>query len=153
MCLRASSLKVQLDFENSEENLIIWIQGCSKPISKYFIDYLKTNLRKSLVTVQILKNWWCFQSLKYCFKYFFKKEQSLKMPKTALVTIVVLLHLFFSGPDTMLCFLPVLAVGPVIILLAVTEENWFLCKTKQELDSCIWSFNCFSSKLGCVYCS
>lgn len=59
------------------------------------------------------------------------------MPKAAVVTVVVLLHLFSSGPDTMLCFLPVLAEGPVIILLAVTEENRFLCKTRQELDTCI----------------
>lgn len=45
------------------------------------------------------------------------------MPETAVVMLVVLFHLFFSGSDTMLCFLPVLAEGPVIILLAVTEEN------------------------------
>lgn len=46
---RPSFLKARLDFENSEENLIIWIQVCSKPIRKYFIDYLKTNFWKKIV--------------------------------------------------------------------------------------------------------
>lgn len=45
------------------------------------------------------------------------------MPKPAVVITVVLFHLFFSGPDSMLGFLPVSAEGPVIILFAVTEEN------------------------------
>lgn len=48
------------------------------------------------------------------------------MTKTAVVIIVGLLaSLLFSGPDPMLGFLPVLAlgVGPVIILFPVMEEN------------------------------
>lgn len=45
------------------------------------------------------------------------------MAKTAVVIIVVLFNLLFSGPDPMLNLLPVLAEGPVIILFAVTEEN------------------------------
>lgn len=45
------------------------------------------------------------------------------MSKPAVVIIVVLFHLFFSGPDPMLGILSVLAEGPVIILFAVTEEN------------------------------
>lgn len=36
---------------------------------------------------------------------------------------MVLFHVFFSGCDPVLGFLPVLAEGPVIILFAVTEEN------------------------------
>lgn len=48
------------------------------------------------------------------------------MTKRVVVVIVALLaSLLFSGPDPMLYFLPVLAlaVGPVIILFPVTEEN------------------------------
>lgn len=75
------------------------------------------------------------------------------MAKTAVVIIVVLFNLLFSSPDPMLSLLPVLAEGSVIILFAVTEENSdFLVRPSK-----IWileydPFNCFSSKLGCVYC-
>lgn len=105
------------------------IQVYSKLNSKYCIAYLKTNLRgekKNLIRARLFKDWQSFQALKYCFKYFFKKESSLKMTKTAVVVIVALLaSLLFSGPDPMLYYLPALAlaVGPVIILFPVTEEN------------------------------
>lgn len=39
------------------------------------------------------------------------------MPKTAVVMIMVLFNLLFSGPDPMWGFLPVFAGGPVIIYL------------------------------------
>lgn len=77
-------------------------------------------IKKIPFGVRLSKNWQSFQTLRCCFKYFFKKESPLKVTKAGVVIVVGLLASFqFSGPNPKFPFLPVLVlgVGPVIVFI------------------------------------